>query len=263
MAANGDFVIVWTSDFQDGSVDGMFGQRYNAAGVPQGGEFQINTFTAGIQGVSTLAMDANGNFVVVWKSELQDGSGYGSYGQRFNAAGVAQGGEFRINTTTTNDQQLPYVAISPTGDFVVAWASTNQDGGGAGVFAQQYNAAGVPQGGEFQVNTVTINNQTNPAVAIDPNGDFVIVWESLNQDGGGKGIYGQRYNSLGVPQGGEFQVNTYTTNDQSYPFVARDPNGNFVVVWTSNGQDGSGDGVFAKRYDADGNTLQCSVCVKQ
>jgi len=49
--------------------------------------------------------------------------------------------------------------------------------------------------------------------------------------------------------GTEFQVNTYTTSHQlsSGPGahqVAADASGNFVVVWNSNGQDGSLDGIF-------------------
>ena len=34
-----------------------------------------------------------------------------------------------------------------------------------------------------------------------------------------------------VPLGPEFQVNSYTTNNQWFPSVAADDDGNFVVVW--------------------------------
>ena len=37
----------------------------------------------------------------------------------------------------------------PAGEFVIAWGSQAQDGGGSGVFARRYNAAGVPQGGDL------------------------------------------------------------------------------------------------------------------
>ena len=77
---------------------GVYAQRYDAAGVPQGGEFRVNTTTAGDQDVAAVAMDADGDFVVAWQSDGQDGSGCGVYAQRYSAAGVAQGGEFRVNT---------------------------------------------------------------------------------------------------------------------------------------------------------------------
>ena len=35
-----------------------------------------------------------------------------------------------------------------------------------------------PLGSEFQVNTYTTNSQNNPSVAVDADGDFVVVWES-------------------------------------------------------------------------------------
>jgi len=41
-----------------------------------------------------------------------------------------------------------------------------------------------------------------------------------------------------VPDGPEFLVNTYTTSGQSLPSVAMDADGDFVVAWTSGGQDG-------------------------
>ena len=41
-----------------------------------------------------------------------------------------------------------------------------------------------------------------------------------------------------VPAGGEFQVNTYTVFDQDLPSLSADADGDFVVVWRSNGSSG-------------------------
>ena len=94
------------------------------------------------------------------------------------------------------------------------------------------------------VNTFTTSNQNNPAVAIDADGDFVVTWQSSDQDGDGNGIYAQRYNASGVAQGSEFLVNTFTTSYQSNSAVAIDADGDFVVTWHSDGQDGDGFGVY-------------------
>ena len=45
-------------------------------------------------------MDSAGDFVVAWESQAEDGSNYGIYAQRYNAAGAAQGSEFLVNTYT-------------------------------------------------------------------------------------------------------------------------------------------------------------------
>jgi hypothetical protein len=245
MNATGNFVISWTGFDQQGFGYEIYAQRYNSSGVAQGGEFQVNTtienFT--FQYNPTIAIDADGNFVISWASSGQDGDINGIYAQRYNSSGVAQGGEFRVNTTTVNDQVNPTIAIDVNGNFVIAWQSSGQDEpglGGYGIYAQRYNSAGVAQGGEFRVNTEIKGEQINPTIAMDLDGNFVISWQSSGQDKPGfegYGIYAQRYNSSGVAQGGEFQVNTYTPNDQSTPKVAMNATGDFAISWTSYGQD--------------------------
>jgi len=114
--------------------------------------------------------------------------------------------------------------------------------------AQRYNAAGVAQGSEFRVNSYTTNLQTSPAIGVDADGDFVITWQSYVQDGSDYGIYAQRYNAAGVAQGSEFRVNSYTTSWQYVPAISMDADGDFVITWTSFGQDGDGNGIYAQRY---------------
>jgi hypothetical protein len=252
MDAGGNFVVVWNSYTEDGSSWGIFGQRYDAGGAPQGGEFQVNTYTTGVQRFPAVAMDAGGNFVVVWQSDTQDGSDYGIFGQRYDAGGAARGGEFRVSAYTTNNQRFPAVALTAGGAFVVVWESLAQDGNSFGIFGRRYDAGGAPQGGEFQVNTYTSSNQLSAAVAMDAGGNFVVLWDSATQDGSGSGIFGQRYDTDGSPQGSEFRVNTYTTNSQTRPAVTMDAGGNFVVVWQSYSQDGDSAGIFGQRYDAGG-----------
>ncbi|MEH1796410.1 beta strand repeat-containing protein [Nostoc sp.] len=251
--ATGDFIISWTSNGQDGSGNGIYAQRYNSAGVAQGNEFQVNTTFSDNQISPTVAIDATGDFIISWTSNGQDGSGNGIYAQRYNSAGVAQGNEFQVNTTFSDNQINPTVAMDAAGDFVISWQSYNQDGDYYGIYAQRYNSAGVAQGNEFQVNTTFSDNQISPTVAMDAAGDFVISWQSNNQDGSRYGIYAQRYNSAGVAQGNEFRVNTTTNDNQINPTVAINANnGDFIISWTSNGQDGSGTGIYAQRYNSAG-----------
>jgi hypothetical protein len=252
MDARGNFVVVWESYGQDGSDDGVFAQRYDAAGTPRGGEFRVNTYTTDAQSFPRVATDAGGNFVVVWGGYGPGATSYNFFGQRYDAAGVPRGGEFRVNTYTTNSQGEAAVAMDPGGNFVVIWTTSGQDGSSAGVFGQRYDAAGVPQGGEFRVSTYTTNYQGVPAVAMDRGGNFVVVWESNGQDGSNYGVFGQRFDSAGTAAGGEFQVNVYTIGYQGAPALAMDGGGNFVVAWRSFDQDGSDNGVFGQRYDAAG-----------
>lgn len=250
--ADGDFVITWEGYAQDGSAYGIYAQRYNSMGVPQGSEFQVNTHTTNIQNVPDIAMDASGDFVITWQSYQQDGSGYGIYAQRYDATGTPQGSEFRVNSHTSDWQNDPSIAMDASGDFVVVWHSSGQDGSDEGIYAQRYDAAGMPQGSEFLVNSYTDGVQRHAAVAMDFDGDFVIAWESYLQDGWGEGIYAQRFNSLGTPQGSEFQVHTHTSNRQTAPAVSLSADGDFVISWESYEQDGSSFGIYARQFNAQG-----------
>ena len=244
----GDFVIAWRS--QDGSFTGIYAQRYNAAGVNQGSEFLVNTYTTNAQFSPTVAMDSVGDFVVAWSSEYQDGSSFGIYAQRYNAAGALQGSEFRVNTYTTGGQSTESAAMDSAGDFVIAWESYEEDGSSYAIYAQRYNATGASQGSEFRVNTYTTDEQVLPTVAMDSAGNFVVAWTSDTEDGSRDGIFAQRYNAAGTPQGSEFRVNTYTTDEQSFPSVATDADGDFVVAWQSEGEDGNLYGIYAQRYSS-------------
>lgn len=253
--ADGGYIVVWASTLQDGSSWGVFGQRYDASGAAVGSEFSINTYKTGEQYSPALSALSDGGFVVTWQSNGQDGSNYGIYGQRYNAAGEPVGGEFQVNSYTNSFQGLPSATGLLAGGFVVTWESVGQDGSGSGVFGQRYDARGAPVGGEFRVNTSTFNRQGDPDVTALADGGFVVTWESLGQDGSQYGVFGQRYDASGTPVGGEFRANTYTSLTQWTSGVAGLPDGGFVVTWESALQDGSGYGLYGQRFDRFGNAV--------
>ncbi|MEB3342272.1 DUF4347 domain-containing protein [Okeania sp.] len=253
---NGGFVVTWDSVGQDGSGNGIYGQRYDANGNKAGNEFQVNTRTINAQWKPAVTALTNGDFVVTWNSSDQDGSGTGIYGQRYDADGNKVGNEFLVNTYTKSSQENSAVTALPNGGFVVTWHSRGQDGDGTGVYGQRYDADGNKVGNEFQVNTYTTSWQDHSAVTALTNGGFVVTWNSSDQDGDITGVYGQRYDADGNKVGNEFQVNTYTIGNQHSSEVTALPNGGFVVTWNSGGnQDGSASGVYGQRYNADGNKV--------
>ena len=167
------------------------------------------------------------------------------------------GGQFQVNTYTTDGQRYPAVALSAGGDFVVAWQSNGSSGGDTSfesIQGQRYAAGGAALGGKSQVNTYTTFGQISPSVSRDADGDFVVVWSSGGSSGSdttGYSIQGQRYAADGVALGGQFQVNTLTPGGQFRPAVALAADGDFVVVWdsfSSNGGDTSGYSIQGQRF---------------
>jgi hypothetical protein len=118
------------------------------------------------------------------------------FGQRYASSGTPLGSEFQINTYTTGYQISPAVASDAAGNFVVAWQSRFQDGSAYGVFGQRYASSGAPLGPEFRVNTYTTLEQAHPSVAADASGNFVVAWESYQQDGSSWNVFGQRYGQI-------------------------------------------------------------------
>jgi hypothetical protein len=262
--AAGGFVVVWESGSpgleQDGSYIGIFGQRYDGDGSRLGTEFQVNAYTTDFQTSSDVAGTTDGGFVVVWQSYGQDGSYYGIFGRRFDAAGAPNGTEFRVNSETQYGQYYPEVAASADG-FIVVWESCEQDGSREGIFGQRYSASGATAGTEFRANTYTPARQRFANLAVDADGNFVVVWMSqpesggVGQDGSDAGIFGQRYDATGAKSGTEFQINAYTTDIQARPAVSYKDDGGFVVVWEGRQPTILAqvtDEVRARKYDATG-----------
>ena len=263
LGAAGDFVVTWVSPGQDGDGQAIIGRRFDVSGAPLGAEFLVNGASTGEQGLAKVASNAAGNFVVAWTEYIAgNGSSYEIRARRFDSTGAAQGGDIAVNTYTTGVQALPSVAVSSSGSFVVVWHSgpdfgsgqVGQDGDGFGVFGQRFDNAGNKAGAEFQINQYTTSYQSRPRVAMNPGGDFLVVWNSP-QDAQIGAIMARRYDNAGSALGGEFQVNTTVLGAQYTPDVALDPSGKAIVVWTSYLQDGSDGAIFAQRLDAGGNKL--------
>ncbi len=271
MAPGGSFVVVWASLASAGSDTSSYsvqGRRFAADGTPVGDDFQVNTSTGGYQFLPDVAVDGAGRFVVVWASQSSlggDSSFYSIQGQRFAADGTALGGEFQVNTYSTDFQSFPAVAAAADGGFVVVWHSVGSGGDdffGRSIQGQRYAADGTALGGELQVNAHVAGDQVVPDVDLAAGGEFVVTWfnvsSSPGDDTSGRSVAARRFAADGAPAGGDFQVNTTTTSNQYAPRVSVAAGGDFVVVWSSDGSAGSdadGYSVQGQRFAAGGEPL--------
>ncbi len=249
MAENGDFVVVWESYNQDGSGYGIYGQRYTSDGATAGSEFIINTTTSGDQRFPDVAMAADGDFAVVWMSDGEDGSGYGIYRRLFNADGTQKQAQLRVNNTTTGHQRFPAISAAGDGDFIIVWQQVDLDGSSPSILGRMTAGNGANIGSEFTINSSTASYHGHPDVAMDYTNNFIATWQSAGLDGSGMGIYAQRGTQPNTLSGSEFKVNSTTTGNQEFPTITADSTGNFVVAWTSVGQDGNDGGIYAQRYN--------------
>jgi hypothetical protein len=184
---NGGYVVVWTSEGGPGTdtnFTSVQAQRFDGSG-PVGGQFQVNSYTTGLQRYPAITPLDGGGFVVAWQSDSSSGSDRSDLSvqaQRFNASGNPVGGQFQVNTFTTGAQAVPAVGQDGGNGFVVVWTSEGSAGTDQSTTSAQgrrFNGAGEPSGGEFQVNAYTPSEQNAYAVGPDGFGGFVVLWDSL------------------------------------------------------------------------------------
>ena len=127
---------------------------------------------------------------------------------------VPQGPPFLVNSYANRFVWYPQAAMTPTGEFVIAWTQRYRDGSFDGVFARRYDASGNPLGSDFQVNTTTLSDQWSPRLAMNSAGEFLVVWNSCTTACSESDIFGRRYDASGNALGPEFLINAYTTSRQ-------------------------------------------------
>ncbi|HYW80343.1 MAG TPA: hypothetical protein VE890_12235, partial [Thermoguttaceae bacterium] len=256
MDAYGNFVVTWSGAGEE-DTSGVFAQVYDPFGVATGAQFRVNQLWQSDQLKPSAAMDQNGDFVISFTNMNQAGDEHAVYARRFNFLGQPLSTEFQVNKSNAEIQTDSDVAMDANGNFVAVWASFNQDGGSWGIFGQRFDANGQKIGNEFGVNRHVDNRQVEPQIAMDLAGNFVVTWASLLQDGDGYGIYARRFNANATPRdSNEFLVNQTTYSWQRMPAVDMDDLGDFVITWSSTGQDNVenvDEGVYARMYNADGS----------
>jgi hypothetical protein len=236
-------------------------------------EQQVNVYTAGDQQWPRTARAANGRTVVLWDSFGEDGSHFGVYG-RIYIDGRAAGAPFRANTFTSNRQNFCSVAMDSVGNFVAAWRSSRQQGNGGTIFARRFAADGTPLSEEFQVgpDDSDFDSQSEPSVAMNDRGDFVIAWSSRELSSmvvtaGVTNVETRRvqvraYHADGTDRSGIIDVVTpMLLAVIRAPAAGIDANGNFAVTWVQDG--GTTAGIRVRRYFADGTADGAAVTVNE
>ncbi|MCZ7652135.1 MAG: hypothetical protein M5U13_13615 [Thermoanaerobaculia bacterium] len=226
----GRFLVVWET-----LADGLYeirGRLFSPDGIALGVDFPVSEATAASQSWPDAAAGGAGEFIVAWDSREVDGSGVGIAARRLDRDGNPLGGEFAVNTDVVGDQTRPRIAASSQSQFVVAWRNDAAPGG-TDISARLFTLGGLPKGDEFVVNSLTSASQIAPAVAMAPDGSFVVTWMSEGADGDGYGVRARQFSANGGPFGEEFGLNDVTTGYQGMPAIEWLAGGRYLAVWVS------------------------------
>ena len=175
-------------------VPAIWGRTFSPTGEPVTDEFPIGEKADDlIQSNPAVAALPGGGFMVYWsQQESTISRRWDVFGQTFAADGTAAGSAFRVNDYTTGDQFGPKVVASADRQFVV-WTSVGQDGSREGIYGRQL-LSGALDGGEFRVNTTTVNRQWHPALGSDGQGRVFAVWSGF-AGASGLDLYGKKYSA--------------------------------------------------------------------
>ncbi|MDZ7789137.1 MAG: hypothetical protein U5L08_01310 [Xanthomonadales bacterium] len=216
-------------------------------------EFQINTYELNDQRIPAVAVDAEGNSLVVWQSQGQAENGWDVFARRLDANGEMQAPELRVNEFAAGRQESQHVTALPSDDFVVAWNGASRRGVSQGIHARRLDNDGSPLGSDRPVGGLSEELHLLPRVAATADDGYLVTWE-------GRGLYddtfsipGQFMADDGTADGPLIRISQRDETQQRRVDLARNPDGDYMVVWQSSGQDGDSWGVFGRCLASDGS----------
>jgi len=257
IAENGNFVVAWA----DGPrVDGEFFvymRGFNADGSERFATTDVSGVLVGPRPSPDIAMAPDGDFVVVFADD-RDGNGFGQIrAHGFNANGTARFVRSAVNNLGAGDQIEPVVALADDGSFLVAWVDDQDSDKIYDISARRFNADGSPQFSQFAI-TSTGGLEAEPALAMGPTGDFVVVWRDDRDLNFYSQILATAFDAGGSERFRDRTLNQVGTGNQYEPAVAIRDDGSFIATWIDQGQQ-----VMARFFDADGNALSDDVIVNE
>lgn len=259
--SDGGFYALWFKE------DRIVARKFNSVGVSAGASSAIisDTVTFLDSQEPEMVELTNGNFMLTWRKS-------NAGGDREIASRLFDPSLSPLSTVITISESalsnFPKSAIAPVngGGAIATW-ETNDQGDGE-VFLQVLDATGAKVGANIQVNQNAVGAQTHPQIAPLANGNVIVVYDSDDIDGNGRGIAGRVFSGTGAPITEEFVVNAVNTSDwQLRPDVVGLKDGSFVVSWESFGNEegvgGSEAAVLAVQIDQTGTAISDEFVVNQ
>jgi len=263
MDSAGDFVVTSSSFNTQKLTYSIQAQRYHASGAPNGAAIAVASYAKLGEFVdiapAPVAMDAGGDFVVVWNQATATELGAESslvdlsvntnaiHARRYAASGTAKGAAFLVAADLPDvaplsgplQSSLPVVAVDADGALVSAWINFKLESNT--VEFKRYDLNGKAQDLVQHANTSSMKLPSNVAVGSDAAGNFTIAWAELDGVPGTPDyIWARRYSSSGAALGSTFALGTSSSAVFQSPAIGMQPDGDFVVAWGQLGQvDGS------------------------
>ena len=177
---DGGFVVAWNNSGgspEVGSEEGVQVRRFDSSDQPLGPQIQVDTFDGSSRNLPAIATSGDGAFMTTWEESANEKI----KARVFDSVGNAVGDEFEVGDVSSADVAGPEVVSDPRGRFLVVW---DQVGSRAPVHIEEsiqarwFDSGGTALTPQFQINTVTTEDQDDVDVAMGPEGQFIVVFQS-------------------------------------------------------------------------------------
>ena len=283
IGANGSFVVAWLVAEEANGPLRLYARRFDRDGRPRGGPFPVTDRPAlGRGGVFApgVAIAPDGRILVLWSQDTgrdaDDGAIFDLRARWFADDGHSLGEDFVLEDGF-DEADVRRVRFDRTGKLFVLFQGFGGESTFFDVFLKRFDATGAPLGEAVRINNdprTLSSSQFDGDFAFSADGSLFVVWADRGADNvrhPGQsldfqdivGLVSQRVGATGELLGDPVAVNQFFRGEQHQASVAA-VSGGFFVVWTSGGgQDGSGFGVFGRRFTASGSPSGPEIPIPQ
>jgi len=245
MDDNGSAIVVW--DQNDGGNPQIFMSEYRGGAWTDPSDLSDNISPDGQWAYfSEVAMDDNGNAIVVWRQS--DGSRWQVFMSEYRSGAWSHPADVADNISPDGQNAgWPQVAMDDNGNAIVAWEQNN--GSLNQLFMSEYRGGAWTHPADLS-DDISPDGQWAGAqqVAMDDHGIAIIVWNQ--SDGSSNQVFMSEYWGGAWTHPADLSDNISPDGQStSEPQVAMDNHGNAIIVW--NQSDGSSSQVFMSEYRGD------------
>ena len=248
LASNKNDLVVaaWISEGQDGELTGVFARFFEADGFPLTSEFQVNSVYTHLQEEVKVKVGQNDVVAFVWESYWIEKMTSGGISARlFDKWGHPLTSEFQVNQISLGFQGNPDLALDQLNNLVVVWESYLWGEQGVDIFLRKFDSQGNPLIDEIVVNEYQQGDQFSPCLALDKEGNFIVIWNSLSGESGVSGLYVRLFNKWCVPVTSDIKVtSSYYGLNQEAAVIYNEDVDQYIVVWSDYDPEDGGYDIF-------------------
>jgi Ca2+-binding RTX toxin-like protein len=204
------------------------------------GDIAIGTTNDIALGAQQTAVLNNGNSVVIWSRQMNNGADYDVFARIIDADGKFVTSEFRVNSYTGNTQAEPTVTALADGSFIVAWASFDSTNlSHTGINAKKFDASGNVIKDEFNLDGTADTSGSDwyvpstPDISALADGGFALVYQdlALRPTGSHTDVRAVAFDADGNRTTSAEYTHLSKAYDQFSPAVAGLANGKYIAVF--------------------------------